>query len=68
LNFAVWDSQVATHIADDHVSSKVLPFESGIEDLVQVAVEAEGLFAYITVEFEIAEPLLEGWESEEVRI
>jgi hypothetical protein len=33
-NCSVLDSQVATHIADDNVSTETLPFGRGVEDLV----------------------------------
>lgn len=52
-------SQIASVVANDHISSRVLPFFGAIEHLIKPAVESEGGFANWVREFQVIEAFLE---------
>lgn len=67
-DFSVRDAEVATAVSDNYVTAELLPRVVCVEELVQISVVTECLFADFTAEFEVAIALFEGWESEEFGI
>ena len=63
-NHTVLDSQVTTKVADNDVASECFPFGRGVENLVQISVESESLFADLAPEFEVTVALFEGGEGD----
>lgn len=52
-------AEVAAQIPSDHIVPNSLPLVGMVESLVQVAVEAECVFAHTPVQFQILKPLKE---------
>lgn len=63
-DFSVRNTEVATTVSDNYVTSELLPRVVRVEELVQVSVVTECLFADFTAEFEVAVALFEGWEGD----
>ena len=67
-DFSVGDAEVTAEVSDNYASSEFLPRIVCIEELVQISVVAECLFADFTAELEVAVSLLESGEGDEFGI
>lgn len=64
-DFSVGDAEVTAEVSDNDVATELLPRVVCVEELVQISVVTECLFADFTAEFEVAVALFEGWEGDE---
>lgn len=68
-NFSIRDAKVTAEVSDNDVTTEVQPvFVLGVENLVQISVVAECLFADFTTELEVSITLFESWEGDEFGI
>lgn len=67
-DFSVRDAEVASTVSDNYVTAELLPRVVCVEELVQISVITECLFADFTAELEVAVTLFEGWEGDEFGI